>query len=259
MKSYILFPLLFLLTGFYAVAGKKLITANCEMGQGCSFQLSDNEPSDYDVVYGTEAGYHEGLPENAIVVDAKLNGKWEHYIETGMSRSELDKFYGGDGFTQLSLFNPYFQPLDGEWKIQIGTVTGDVCYGQSSNLFKSMLQGLVKKGNLRFERPFNARTLFNSPDVKWTKKRPDLYSAYFGNAYMNLRFNVQLVHEKKIEGLFVVTINVPTKPSCVNKIPVEYSFLRPLQDPNESPEKNERPEVPLLEDKPRPNVPIIRD
>lgn len=108
--------------------GKKLMLATCEMGSGCTFQLSEIDAHEYDIVEGTD-GYYEGLPENAIVVDGKIDGNWERYIETEMTRSELDRFYGGDGFTMIYPFNPNFQPLDGQWKVQFGTVVGDVCFG----------------------------------------------------------------------------------------------------------------------------------
>lgn len=258
MKSFVL-TIVAVLACICARAEKKLVTASCEAGQGCTFQLSDAEPSEYDVVYGTDAGYHASLPENAIVVDAKINGQWEHYIETGMSRSELDKLFGGDGFTQLSVFNPFFQPLDGEWKIAIGNVTGDICYGQSSNLFQSMLQGMVSRGTLRFPKPFHARVLFNSPEVKWTKQRPDTYSAYLGNEYMNMRFTVQLMSEKLLQGAFVVNIKVPTKPACINHIPVTYTFIRGLEKDPAFPEDPSTPDVPILEDPPGPDVPILED
>lgn len=241
-----------------SLAGKKLITASCEMGSGCSFQLSDNLPADYDVVYGTEAGYHEALPENAILVDAKIEGNWEHYIETKLSRSELDKFFGGDGFTQIQVFNPWFQPLDGQWQVQIGTVTGDVCYGQESNLFKTALQGITANGNLHFSRPFHARILFNSSELKWTRLTPDQYSGYFGNPYMNLRFQVQLINERKIAGSFVVTIKVPTKPPCINRIPVTYTLVKAAECPD-LPDERSQADVPLLEDNPKPTVPLIED
>lgn len=255
--SFIAF-LLVLFTASESQARTKLVTASCEMGSGCSFQLSDNPPSEFDVVYGTDAGYHEALPENAILVDAKIEGNWEHYVETGMSRSELDKFFGGDGFTQLQVFNPWFQPLNGEWRVQIGTVTGDICYGQESNLFKSMLQGITAKGNLTFLRPFHARTLLNSPEVKWRRITPDRYSGYLGNQYMNLRFNVQLITERKIEGSFVVTIKVPTKPVCVNRIPVTYTLVKAAEGPD-LPGEPSQPDVPILEDGPRPDVPLLEE
>lgn len=223
MRTLFLFFLLILSSATYA---KKLLIANCEEGNGCTFQVSDGNTSDYDIVYGTEDGYHENLPENAIVVDAKIKGKWEHYVETGMTRSELDKFYGGDGFTMIYPFNPNFQPLSGEWQIKIGTVTGDICYGQESNLFKSMLQGMSQSGNVNFPNPFHARFLMNSPNVKWRRIRPDLYKADFGNNYMNLRFDVQIINEKKIEGVFTATIKVPTKEPCVNKIPITYTCIK---------------------------------
>jgi hypothetical protein len=218
--------LLFLLIQTSVTFAKKPMLASCEEGSGCTFQISESDASDYDIVYGTQDGYHEGLPENAMVVDAKINGKWEHYIETEMTRSELDKFYGGDGFTMIYPFNPIFQPLNGEWQVKIGTVTGDICYGQESNVFKSLLQGMAQSGKVNFPNPFHARYLMNNPNVKWQQIRPDLYKAYFGNAYINLKFNVQIISEKKIEGLFTATIKVPTKEPCVNKIPITYTCIK---------------------------------
>ncbi|MFC2185765.1 hypothetical protein ACFCT7_00515 [Fulvivirgaceae bacterium LMO-SS25] len=200
--------------------------ATCEEGNGCTFQVSDTDASDYDVVYGTQEGYHESLPENALVVDAKIKGKWEHYIEIEMTRSQLDKFFGGDGFTMIYPFNPNFQPLNGEWQVKVGTVTGDICYGQESNIFKSVLQSMDQSGNVNFPNPFHARFLMNNLNVKWQQVRPDVYKAYLGNAFINLKFDVQIINEKKIEGVFTASINVPTKEPCVNKIPITYTCIK---------------------------------
>ncbi|WP_367915811.1 hypothetical protein [Leadbetterella sp. DM7] len=208
------------------VHAKKVMVATCEEGSGCTFQISEADAGDYDVIYNSEAGYHENLPENALVVDAKIKGSWEHYVETEMSRSQLDKFYGGDGFTMIYPFNPNFQPVSGEWQVKIGTVTGDICYGQESNMFKSMLQGMSQSGNVNFPHPFHARFLMNNPNVKWQQIRPDLYKAFLGNAYINLKFDVQIINEKKIEGVFTATIKVPTKEPCVNKISITYLCVK---------------------------------
>ena len=202
------------------------MVGTCEEGNGCTFQISEADAGDYDVIYNSETGYHENLPKNALLVDAKINGKWEHYVETQMTRSQLDKFYGGDGFTMIYPFNPNFQPVSGEWQVKIGIVTGDICYGQQSNLFKSILQGMSQSGNVNFPSPFHARFLMNNPNVKWQKIRPDLYKAHFGNAYINLKFDVQIINEKKIEGVFTTTIKVPTKEPCVNKIPITYICVK---------------------------------
>lgn len=223
MRALLLLVSLLLTVNTYA---KKIMMATCEEGGGCNFQISDSDASDYDVVYGTKEGYHENLPENAIVVNAKINGKWEYYIETQMTRSQLDKFYGGDGFTMIYPFNPNFQPVSGDWQVKIGTVTGDICYGQESNAFKTMLQGLSQSGNVNFPNPFHARFLMNNPNVKWQQIRPDVYKAYLGNAYINLKFDVQIIDEKKIVGVFTATIKVPTKEPCVNKIPITYTCIK---------------------------------
>ena len=223
MRIQILFFLLLLSSATYA---KKLLLATCTEGAGCTFQISEADASDYDAIYNTKEGYHENLPENALMVNAKINGKWEQYIESDMTRSQLDKFFGGDGFTMIYPFNPDFQPLDGEWKITIGTVTGDICYGQESNMFKSMLQGMTQSGNVNFPNPFHARFLMNNPNVKWQQIRPDLYKADLGNAFINLKFDVQIIDEKKIEGVSTATIKVPTKEPCVNKIPITYTLVK---------------------------------
>lgn len=223
MKYQLIFY--FILISFQ-VSASKLLTASCQMGSGCTFQISEADASDYDLAYGRNDDYYANLPEKAIVVDAKIDGKWEHYVETKITRSQLDKFYGGDGFTIIYPFNPDFQPRDGEWKINIGTVNGDICYGQESNLFKSALQGMSQRGNVNFPKPFHARFLMNSSQVKWQKIRPDLYKATLGNPYMNLKFDVQIINKEKIEGMFTVTIKVPTKETCINKIPITYTLVK---------------------------------
>lgn len=251
MKQFILLILMLASSATYA---KKLLIANCEMGNGCTFQVSEADAADFDVVFGTEAGYHASLPENAIMTNAKINGKWEQYIETGMTRSQLDKFYGGDGFTMIYPFNPNFQPLNGEWQVKIGTVSGDICYGQESNVFKSVLQGMAQSGKVNFPNPFHARFLMNNPNVKWQQIRPDLYKGYFGNDYINLKFDVQIINEKKIEGVFTATIKVPTKEPCVNKIPITYTCIKAKEwkDPWEDFE-NPNPDDDLLPVNPKGN------
>lgn len=237
--------------------------ATCEMGSGCTFQISDIDASDYDIVEGTENGYYENLPENAIVVDAKVNGNWENYVETEMTRSQLDKFYGGDGFTMIYPFNPNFQPLDGEWKIQFGTVNGDICYGQESNLFKKILEGKMQNGTINFPKPFYARFLMNSPDVKWVKLKPNKYRGVldfgFGNGPMKLVFDVELINPKKIKGMFTVTIKVPTKEDCVNKIPLTFICVKPNEWEDPVDWEGDEPKVDIIKDEPMTDVPIIED
>ncbi|MBA5628248.1 hypothetical protein [Moheibacter lacus] len=246
------------------ILAKKLILATCEMGNGCTFQLSELDATEYDIVDGNTENYYANLPENAIVVDVKVDGNWENYVELEMSRSQLDKFYGGDGFTMIYPFNPNFQPLDGQWKISIGTVVGDVCYGQTSNLFKSMLEGKSQSGIVTFPKPFHGRFLMNSSDVKWMRIRPNLYRGYFGNHAMNMVFIAELKNEKLIEGLITVTIRVPTKEDCINKIPISYTCVKPKEweDPvdwDALENENPKPNVPLIENDPKPNVPLIED
>ncbi len=242
--------------------------ATCEMGSGCTFQLSEIDASDYDIVEGNENGYYENLPENAIVVDAKINGNWEKYVETEMTRSQLDKFYGGDGYTMIYPFNPNFQPLDGEWKVQFGTVNGNICYGQAGNVFKKMLQGKMQKGTINFPKPFYARFMLNSPDVKWIKLQPNKYRGVldfgFGNGPMKMVYDVELIDPKKINGLFTVTIKVPTKEDCVNKIPVTLTCVNPKKwedpwDDLEDWENQNQPNVDIIEDDPKTDVPLLND
>lgn len=263
--------------------------ATCTEGNGCTFQISEADASDYDIADGNNTDYYQNLPENTLVVNAKINGKWEQYVETKMTRSQLDKFFGGDGFTMIYPFNPNFQPLDGEWKIQFGTVNGDVCYGQESNLFKKMLEGKMQSGTINFSKPFYARFLMNSPDVKWRKLQPNKYRGVldfgFGNGPMKLVFDVELINPKEIKGMFTVTIKVPTKDDCVSKIPLTFICMKPNEwkDPWEDFEEPQ-PEDDLLpvnpkgkEDdllpvnpkddllpvepgkKPKPNVPRLED
>ena len=279
MRTILLFFLVLISTSMHA---KKLIQATCEEGKGCTFEISELDASEYDVITGKPEGYHENLPENAIFVNTKLNGSWEQYVETGMTRSQLDQFYGGDGFTMIYPFNPYFQPVDGQWQIKIGTVTGDICYGQESNIFKSMLQGMNQSGNITFPKPFHARFLMNNANVKWVKIRPDYYKANLGNALINLKLDVQIISNKKIDGFFTATIIVPTKEPCINKIPITYTcvkenewedpwdeFMEPyLKDdllPINSkkddllpiePGKAQKPKIPRLDE---PNIPRIED
>lgn len=259
--------ILFLLISPFLFA-KKLMLATCEMGSGCTFQLSEIDALDYDIVEGNENGYYENLPENAIVVDAKINGNWEKYVETEMTRSQLDKFYGGDGYTMIYPFNPNFQPLDGEWKVQFGTVNGNICYGQAGNVFKKMLQGKMQKGTINFPKPFYARFMLNSPDVKWIKLQPNKYRGVldfgFGNGPMKMVYDVELIDPKKINGLFTVTIKVPTKEDCVNKIPVTLTCMNPKkwEDPWDDLEdwhNQNQPNVDIIEDDPKTDVPLLND
>ncbi|SFH12560.1 hypothetical protein [Pedobacter insulae] len=257
MRALILFFLVTLSGTGYA---KKILQATCEGGNGCIFQISEADAADYDIAEGKNNGYYQNLPENAIVVDAKINGKWERYVTTDMTRTQLDKLYGGDGFTMIYPFNPTFQPTDGQWQVKIGTVTGDICYGQTSNPFKTMLQGMAQAGNVNFPNPFHARFLMNNPNVKWRQIRPDLYKADFGNEYISLKFDVQIIDEKRIEGLFIATIKVPTKEACINKIPITYTCIKANErkDPWEDFEKPKF-DIPRLEDGPKPNVPRLED
>src|SRR5690606_536812 len=158
---------------------------------------------------------------------------------------------------------------------EIGTVVGDVCYGQSSNLFKSMLQGKSQSGNVNFPKPFHGRFLMNSSDVKWIRIRPNIYRGKFGNQFMNLVFDAELKNEKLIEGRITVTIRVPTKEDCVNKIPIRYVCVKEKEweDPvdwdaieNENPKPNvpriehePKPNIPRIEDEPKPDVPYLED
>src|SRR5690606_9575205 len=80
----------------------------------------------------------------------------------------------------------------------------------------------------------------------------------------NLVFDAELKNEKLIEGLITVTIRVPTKEDCVNKIPIRYVCVKEKEweDPvdwDAIENENPKPNVPRIEDEPKPNIPRIED
>ncbi len=259
-------------------AQQKPLFANCEMGEGCTFKLSDLTYEEMDIVEGTN-GKYSNMSKDGMVVFTKVNGKWENYIEDKLSRSQLDRKYGGDGFTMIYVFDPKLQPLDGQWKVDVGNPTGTACYVNITSILRNGLAGASQRGEVTFPKPFNIRFLMNNHNVRWMMLKPDKYRGVldFGqgaSSPMKLVFDISLINEKKIEGMFTVTIKVPTKETCISKVPVTYLCVKPNKerknkqdDPFAEPEKpnveripdEKRTEVERIPDEKKPNVERIPD
>lgn len=217
-----------------AFAQQKPIIATCETGQGCSFQLSNVTYEEMDIVEGT-SGKYKNMPKDAMIVHAKNGNGWDTYIEEKMSRSELDKFFGGDGYTMIYLFDPKMQPLDGQWKIDIGTPSTTSCYADISSTIHNGLAGLSAGGLITFPKPFNVKVLMNHHLIKWRMISPNQYQGVLDFAGgptspMKLVYDVTIVNEKKIVGLYTFTIKVPTKDPCISKIPITFICVKPNED-----------------------------
>ncbi len=217
--------------GLSLSAQQKPIVAICETGEGCTFQLSDLTYSEFDVLEGSN-GKYANMNKDGIIVYARIAGKWETFIEEKRSRSELDKYFGGDGYTMIYPFNPKLQPIDGKWKVDIGTPTSSPCYTDISNILSNGLAGASTGGTISFPKPFNAKFLMNNQHVKWRMVNPNQYQGILDFAAgptspMKLVYDITLVNEEKIKGLFTFTIKIPTKESCISKIPVTYTCVEP--------------------------------
>jgi hypothetical protein len=270
MKTKLIFLLFFSVTPL--LWAKKLLFANCEMGSGCIFYISEMSPEDAYIVDGDKSLLN--LPEDAIHVNVKKGNKYYRYYERNKTRSQLDRFYGGDGYTMIYPFNPNFQPRSGKWKQQFGTVQGNTCYGQSTNLLKSALNGKLFSGNVEFPEPFYPEFLMNSKDIKWYNISPNSYRGVFGKDMMNMVYDVKIKNELEIEGSFTVTIKIPTKPVCINKVPFKMICVQPK--PKKMPKEawvdwvdipidlglgkeKVKTNVPRIEDEPKTHVPRIED
>lgn len=267
MKFKLLFILFF--TSLPFAFGKKVLYAECQMGSGCKFTISDATTNEIEIILGD--GYNlQNLHEDDILVQTRKNGQDIWYIEKDMTRSELDRFYGGDGYTMIYPFDPNFQPMDGKWKIQFGTVSAPPCYGQVNNILKS-LTGQIQSGQVIFPKPFHPKALMPSSYFKWIKIGANKYRGTFGKSNMNVVLSVELVGKGKIVGTYVVTIKIPTKPDCISTIPLTMICLEPNEgiDPWEGWTSNpidpyaNGPDTPidlgLGDENPKPNVPMIED
>lgn len=222
-----LISLIFLLASLNAYADKAII-ANCSEGKGCTFELSD---FDNDLV---SPGFDRPVePGDIIVYGKKKNGKEVLYLDK-KSRSAIDKEWGGDGFTQLGLFNPQIQPTDGLWKITYGTSTGSDCYGIGNigAFYRGKITpGMSTNGEIQFKKPFSPTQLFPSNDMRWRKTG---YASYkgtldFGNGAsspMKMFYNIKIVSPTRIETYYTVEIKAPTKPKCEAQIPVTFTLVK---------------------------------
>lgn len=241
---------------------KRIIVASCQMGEGCTFRLSEPTAEEIEIVMGYEPGTLTNLPSNAMLVFANNGSQTGTYIERRLTRSQLDKFYGGDGFTQLYLFDPRIQPLNGVWQSKIGTVTASECMVDIGSILGT-LQGHQAGGNLVFTKPFTPRFLMDSPEVKWIQLEPNKFKGIlnFGqtNSPMQMTYLATIVHDRRIEGVIDIVIKVPTKAPCSAKVPIIFECVKPDEDQSFNTPENTKPRVDPLEDDPLTPVDILTD
>lgn len=207
---------------------EKVIIANCSEGSGCSFELSDFENDLLENDFGRKME-----SDDIVVLGKKKNGAIITYLDK-KSRAAIDKEWGGDGYTQLSLFNPHIQPLNGLWDVAYGTSTGNDCYGIGNigaAFRKQIAPGTAGNGNIKFEFPFSPFKLFPSADMRWVKTGYNTYKGLLDLGSnniggMKMYYNVTIVSNKKIETAYHVEIKVPTKPLCKAQIPVTFSLIK---------------------------------
>lgn len=208
---------------------EKITVASCKMGNGCSFHLTNLTTEEIDEVFGTE-GVYSNMPKKSILVMANIHGEIRNYVETKMNRSQLDKYYGGDGFTQISLFLPGFQPKSGTWAVEFGQVKETGCEYinrfQKKNHFVSVLQGMKAQRDLKFSNPFDPSVLMPSSMITW-KKGLNNYVGTLGNDFMKMIYVVNLKSDILIEGYYRVITIVPTEGGyCENYIPVTMKCIK---------------------------------
>jgi len=225
MKIYLLMMALFISAS--AFAGKAII-ANCSEGGGCTFELSDFESDLFDNDFDRNI-----QPDDIIVLGKKKNGEVITYLDK-KSREEIDKEWGGDGYTQIGLFNPYLQPTDGVWKASYGTSTGNDCYGIGnigSFIRKKITPGTAGNDNINFQYPFNPAQLFPSNEMRWVKTGYNTYRGildFNSNAAggMKMYYNITIASRQKIETAYTIEIKVPAKERCIGKVPVTFTLVK---------------------------------
>ena len=235
MRSLLLIFALFLSLPAWA---ELAIVANCSEGKGCTFELSDFERGVFDPEFDRPVE-----PDDIIVFGHKKNGGFVKYL-TKKSRGAIDRDWGGDGFTQLALFNPQIQPRDGLWRATYGTATGTDCYGIGNigATFRRMIApGKAGEGDIQFQSPFNPRQLFPTNEMKWKKTGYNTYKGAMGfnNKTMKMFYQIHIVSNEKIETLYTTEINVPTKEPCVGKIPVTFTLIKSKERNDDFPHDND--------------------
>jgi hypothetical protein len=213
---------------------EKVMVANCTEGRGCTFELSDVETS----LMGAEDP-KVGAGE-ILVMGRTRDGKDIQYV-ANKSREAIDKDWGGDGFTQIGLFNPHIQPKDGLWSAAYGNSVGNDCYGignMGAFIRKHRGTGSAGNGDITFQYPFNPFQLFPSPNMQWTKTGYNTYKGLldFGSSKtsgMKLYYYITVASPAKIETFYAIEIKVPTKETCKGTIPVIFTLKksRETEDP----------------------------
>ncbi len=241
MKT-IFFPLLFLL--YFSARADKVLVASCSEGKGCTFSLSDVE-TDMAQSFGGE--YENLKPGSVLVFGQKKDGTEFTYVEDHKTRSQIDRQWGGDGYTQIYLFDPFIQPADGTWKAEYGNPTGNECYGignVGSYMSKFIRRGLEGSGNITFRQPFSPAQLFPSTQMKWHQTGYGRYAGVidFGSnelAGFKLHYTIHVISRKKIETVYTMTMKIPTKGQCTGVIPVTFTLAKGLEHDGDIPEDDD--------------------
>jgi hypothetical protein len=264
---------------FFSVHAEKVLTANCSQGQGCRFTISEVTVEESDVIFHENNSGSSG--ENDILVFGTTKGGKEiRYWERSKTRSQIDRDWGGDGYTTIYPFDPNIQPLSGRWQAQYGAVTGSDCFVDILSILKRA-QGMAGAGDIQFKKPFSPYQLFPSADMKWSKAG---YAKYIGildfgqgsGSPMKMKYTIRIINGERIETVYDLVIKIPVKGTCTGRIPVTFTCLQPdpgqrnhegVIDPFEQGSKarvdpiTDEPftDVPVLEDPPKPDVERIQD
>lgn len=257
MKQIItLFMVLFLATA--GRAGDKVLEATCVSGTGCTFRLLAVTGEEMDVVMDTENVY-SSIGKDDILVQVKTTNGWKTYIERTRTRSELDRLYGGDGYTMIYLFDPHVQPKDGAWKADMGTPVVSPCVVDISAQI-SRMAGVQRAGDIRFPKPFRPEFLLNNPAMRWVTEVPNKFRGVmdFGQGAgspMKMVYQATMVHEGLIEGVISATISIPSQAPCRFSIPVTFTLVSESPQEQTDPfERDRKPQVERLEDSPKTEV-----
>ena len=223
-----------------SVLADKVMVANCKEGNGCRFELTEFESALFEKDLGREIE-----PDDIVVSGKKKNGEIIQYLDK-KTRSQIDREWGGDGFTQIGLFNPYIQPLDGIWKVVYGISTGNTCYGigDIGAFVRGKIQpGTQGNGEIKFNKPFHPSKLFPSSQMRWVKTGYATYRGIldFGHGMsspMKMLYDVTIINEKKIESFYTIEAKIPTKDACIAKIPVSFTLVQEKKSDDKDPFEN---------------------
>ncbi len=228
MKTLFLLPILLL---SLTARADKVLVASCSEGKGCTFSLSDVE-TDMAQSFGGE--YENLKPESVLVFGQKKDGSEITYVENHKTRTQIDRQWGGDGYTQIYLFDPFIQPADGAWEVQYGAPSGNECYGignVGAYIGKFIQRGTAGTGAINFRKPFSPAQLFPSAQMKWRQTGYSRYAGVidFGSnelAGFKLYYTIHVVSRKKIETVYTMTMKIPTKGQCQGVIPVTFTLSK---------------------------------